>query len=130
MPNDEVRLEVPATPEFLRLARVTATGLASRLGFTYDEVEDLRLAIDELCFTVIGHGVDGSLEVLYQVVEDGLDIQGTVTGSQEAPKLTEFAEQILQALVDDHEVGEAEGGRARFRLRKRHATSTGVVTST
>ena len=35
-------------PEFLRLARVTATGLASRLRFTFDEVDDLRLAIDEL----------------------------------------------------------------------------------
>src|SRR2546425_981063 len=48
--SDEVRLAVPATPEFVRLARVTAAGLASRLGFTFDDVDDLRLAIDELCF--------------------------------------------------------------------------------
>ena len=41
-------------PEFLRLARVTAAGLAGRLGFSFDEVEDLRLAIDELCFGLTG----------------------------------------------------------------------------
>ena len=45
---------MPATPEFVRLARVTAAGLASRLGFTFDDVDDLRLAIDELCFGLIG----------------------------------------------------------------------------
>ena len=38
-------------PEYLRLVRLTAAGLASRLGFTFDEVEDLRIAVDELCFS-------------------------------------------------------------------------------
>ena len=38
--EDEVRLAVPARPEFLGLVRVTAAGLASRLGFTFDQVED------------------------------------------------------------------------------------------
>ena len=42
---DEVNLAVPAMPEFLRLVRVTAAGLGSRLGFSYDQVEDLRLAM-------------------------------------------------------------------------------------
>ena len=52
--RDEVQLVVPAAPEYLRLARMTAAGLASRLGFTYDDVEDLRIAVDELCFVLVG----------------------------------------------------------------------------
>src|SRR2546423_7856230 len=50
----DVRLVVPASPEYLRLVRLTAAGMASRLGFTFDEVEDLRIAVDELCFHLLG----------------------------------------------------------------------------
>src|SRR2546423_11409599 len=56
--DGDVRLVVPAAPEYLRLVRLTAAGLASRLGFTFDEVEDLRIAVDELCFHLLG-GVGG-----------------------------------------------------------------------
>jgi serine/threonine-protein kinase RsbW len=45
----EVLLRLPGEPAFLRVARVTASGLASRMGFSIDEVDDLRLAVDELC---------------------------------------------------------------------------------
>src|SRR5262249_10997893 len=74
---DEVRLVVPALPEFLRLARVTAAGLAGRLGFSYDEVEDLRLAIDELCFGLTGPtGRHGTVELRYLIVDEGLVVEG------------------------------------------------------
>src|ERR687895_1148119 len=54
----DVRLVVPASPEYLRLVRLTAAGMASRLGFTFDEVEDLRIAVDELCFHLLGESDD------------------------------------------------------------------------
>ena len=117
--HDQVRLQVPATPEFVRVVRLTATGLASRLGFTYDEVEDLRLAIDELCHAVVGSkGVDGDLVLDYAVSGGALEISGATTGANgRAPALSDFSEQILQALVDDYAVG-SEDGRPSFRLRK------------
>ena len=75
--EDEVRLAVPAKPEFLGLARVTAAGLASRLGFTYDQVEDLRLAIDEICFGMTGSkGRDGILELHFLLGPTALVVRG------------------------------------------------------
>ena len=75
--EDEVRLAVPARPEFVGLARVTAAGLASRLGFTFDQVEDLRLAIDEMCFGLTGSkGRDGILEVRFLLSPEGLTVNG------------------------------------------------------
>jgi hypothetical protein len=122
--QEEVRLVVPATPEFLRLARVTATGLASRLGFSYDDVEDLRLAIDELCFALIGSkGKEGTVSLRYAMPEGALEIEGAArfAGSapgDPAPVLSELSKQILGALVDDYDVFVANGGEPSFRLRK------------
>ena len=124
--QDEVRLTVPATPEYLRLARVTATGLASRLGFTYDQVEDLRLAIDELCFALIGSkGKLGTVSLHYAVASDGLEVVGTGEFEDDiadGPHLNDFSQQILRALVDEYGVARDDEGRPSFRLVKRQAT--------
>lgn len=127
--QDEVRLTVPATTEFLRLARVTATGLASRLGFTYDEVEDLRLAIDELCFALIGSkGRVGSVGLRYAVAPRGLEVVGTGMfedddNNSNRPALNDFSQQILRALVDEYGVSRDDEGRPSFRLVKRRTES-------
>ena len=120
----EVHLALPATPEFVRLARVTATGLASRAGFSIDEVEDLRLAIDELCFTLIGSkGREGRLELLYRLDGSALEVRGSVDVAEgDVPHLSDWSDQILDALVDEHEVGRTagpEGTDCGFRMLKR-----------
>ena len=119
--QDEVRLAVPAMPEFLRLARVTAAGLASRLGFTFDQVEDLRLAIDELCFGLTGaNGRAGTVEVRFVLNEGTLEVHGVghFNEPMEHPVLSELSQLILDALVDEHSLMAAEGG-PQFRLFKR-----------
>ncbi|MDX6585379.1 MAG: serine/threonine-protein kinase RsbW [Solirubrobacterales bacterium] len=121
--RDEVRLAVPATPEFLRLARVTATGLASRLGFTFDEVEDLRLAIDELCYALIGSkGRKGSVELRYVVLGEALEVEGVGDFEDAVGEITlsELSERILTALVDEHDLIPTDG-HPRFRLLKRRS---------
>ncbi|MBO0747700.1 MAG: hypothetical protein J2O47_05085 [Acidimicrobiaceae bacterium] len=115
---------MPARPEFLRLARVTAAGLASRLGFSFDEVEDLRLAIDELCYGMTGaEGRDGVVRVRYLLAPDQLVVEGEAhipdPPEVDHSRLSELSEVILGALVDDHEFVEAAEG-PRFRLVKRH----------
>lgn len=119
--KDEVRLVAPASPEFVRLARVTASGLASRLGFSYDEIEDLRLAVDELCFAVIGPGGrPGAFSVRYLVRGRGLEVEGTGHFDPGGPPvgLSQLSDQILTALVDRHEVRADPDGRPSVWLRK------------
>jgi hypothetical protein len=118
---DEVKLAVPAMPEFLRLIRVTAAGLGSRLGFSYDQVEDLRLAIDELCFGLTGsNGRPGTVHVRFLVGDEILEVtaEGFFEDSLETPAESEWSKVILAALVDDHELASGPNG-PRFRLVKR-----------
>lgn len=124
--RDEVRLALPADPQFVQLARVTASGMASRLGFTYDEVEDLRLALDELCFVLIGSsGRAGHVDLSYVMADGALVIEGVGHfGDDDSHRaLAPFSEQILPALVDDYELFRDDQGRPCFRLRKRRSRS-------
>ncbi len=120
----EVLLTVPALPEFLRVVRVTASGLSSRLGFSIDDVDDLRLALDELCFTLIGKGTeDAKLRLRYEVSDELLTILGTTPapeGGNEEARLADFSRQILTALVDEHRVWFDEDGK-HFSLTKQRA---------
>jgi anti-sigma regulatory factor (Ser/Thr protein kinase) len=120
--DDEVRLVVPSSPEFVRLARVTASGLASRLGFGFDEIEDLRLAVDELCHAIIGaSGRPGALSLRFVVESDELCVEGTGHFDPGGPPvgLSELSRQILTALVDTHDVHPDEDGRPLVSIRKR-----------
>ncbi|MDQ3106582.1 MAG: hypothetical protein M3Q68_02100 [Actinomycetota bacterium] len=123
--SDEVQLVMPADPEFLRLARVTAMGLASRLSFTIDEIDDLRIAIDELVFGLIGtKGRPGQVTMRYTMLEAGLEVRGTgaFEDGAAAPGLTELSELILGAVADEHEFS-ADGEAPSFRLLKRRGGS-------
>ena len=121
--HDEVRLVMPADPEFLRLARVTAMGLASRLSFTLDEIEDLRIAIDELLFALIGlRGRPGNVRIDYAISPNGLEVVGTGLFDDGAPTpaLTELSELILSAVSDEHSLSD-DGALPTFRLLKRRS---------
>ena len=72
---DEVVLTLPAAPEFVRLARLTCAGLATRIGMGYDEVEDLRIAVGEACSLLIGGGQrKGTLTLTFGVFPDTVAI--------------------------------------------------------
>jgi serine/threonine-protein kinase RsbW len=52
-PDAVVDLSIPARPEYVGVARLAILGVASRMRFSYDEVEDIRLAVGEACTSVL-----------------------------------------------------------------------------
>ncbi|MGH2684540.1 MAG: hypothetical protein ACRDJP_03630 [Actinomycetota bacterium] len=115
---DEVRLSLPALPEYARIVRLTAAGLASRLGFTYDEVEDLRIAVGEACSHLLGvDGRDGTLVVTYLLGDDliTIDAEGEFADADIEDPSGDLSAQILEAVVDEHQL---HGRRVRLVKRR------------
>lgn len=48
-----VELKIPCKPEYVGVARLALLGVASRMRFSYDQVEDVRLAVGEACTTAV-----------------------------------------------------------------------------
>ena len=118
--SDQIVLTLPAAPEFVRLARLTSAGLATRIGMGYDEVEDLRIAVGEACSLLIGTGArPGAVTLTFSLVPDAVDVEiaGTLDGPPADDVDTDLSDQILDAVVDDHTVDVAHD---RVWILKKH----------
>lgn len=108
-----VRMVVPATPSYLQVLRLVAAGLASRLAFTIDEIEDLKIAVDELSAYLTGsQGREGSIEIAFGVDGSSITITGTgrfEPGHRVRTELTDFSKMILETVVDSASLEQADG---------------------
>jgi serine/threonine-protein kinase RsbW len=63
-----VELRIPAKAEWVAVARLAVAAVASRLHFSVDEIEDIKLAVAEACTNCIQHGSDGDrIEITSEV---------------------------------------------------------------
>jgi hypothetical protein len=113
--GDAVDLSFAASPDLVVLARFTAATVASRAGFDIDEIEDLRLAVDELCvsFGPLDEATNMHLEFRRRGdtvrITCAFDIL-TPPPDGGAPNLDisnwdrsdDLSQQLLDALVDQH----------------------------
>jgi len=110
---DTIKLDIPASPAYLQVVRLIAAGLASRLRFTIDEIEDLKIAVDELSAYLTGaQGRDGTLEIRFAVHDDKLVIAGAgkfAPGQKVRTELTELSRMILHTVVDSASLQQADG---------------------
>lgn len=104
--RDTIRMTIPALLPYVRLPRVAIAGLATRSGFSYDEVEDLRLAVGEVC-QVLLDGADrtGNLTIDFTVTRGVMRVDVAITGPVgRLEGVGELAQQILAATVGPVEV--------------------------
>jgi serine/threonine-protein kinase RsbW len=120
MPTSTVHLEIPASGAYLSVARAAATGLAAQLQFTYEEIDDLRIAVDEACTQLLARrGSATTLNVAYHLADAELRVDVSIEASDRGDPLERdtFAWQILSAMTD--EVREqSEDGRLWLSFRK------------
>jgi anti-sigma regulatory factor (Ser/Thr protein kinase) len=117
--GDALRLTVPATSAAVRIARVGAAGLGTRLGFTFTEVEELRLAVGEAAAQLCGSGTEARLVITYHVEAKGLRVvlalDAGTGGTAVVPDFSDLAATVLDTVVDEWDFDRAA---ARLELRK------------
>ena len=114
-------MKIPAAPAYLQVVRLVAAGLAARLKFTLEDIEDLKIAVDELSAYLTGaQGRDGVLHVTFNVHDDKIEISGRgefTTNYKIRTQLTELSQMILQTVVDDAQLSQ-DNGTPSFSLVK------------
>ena len=84
-PQDHVTVCMPAEGAYLSVLRTATAGLAARLDFTLDEIEDLRIAVDEACAMLLSQAIPGTnLECAFDLGADEMTITVSVTAAESA----------------------------------------------
>jgi hypothetical protein len=120
--GDQIRLVLPAEPEYGRIARVAASSLALRLGLSFSEIEDLRLAVDETIILLLRpEGSSGDICIEFTIENDALVIDASTTAGAGQAWIDAGArrrfDEIVAETVDVHDVDEQA---AHIHLVKRY----------
>lgn len=102
-----VRLSLPASPRYLAAARVVATSLGAESGLSVDDLEDLRLGVNELVSVLVEFGdqPDDRIELEFESNGSSVTVRGHRTGSWSGPMaVDELTARIVEAVSDHHEI--------------------------
>ncbi|GHH98766.1 anti-sigma B factor RsbW [Neobacillus kokaensis] len=81
---DYIEIKVPAKPDYVGVIRLTLSGICSRMGYTYEEIEDMKIAVSEACTNAVQHayGMDegGEVTVGFGLYPDKLEIMVADSG--------------------------------------------------
>nr|WP_278683082.1 ATP-binding protein [Paraclostridium bifermentans] len=105
-------MEVTSNPEYVSIIRLTVSGIANKIGFSLDDIEDIKVAVSEACTNAIKHSLDDKFLVQFSVLENGLTIEvedkgtGYDVESLQEPDLTNPKESglglfIIKTLMDE-----------------------------
>lgn len=113
--TEEIDLSIPARPEYVVVVRLVAAGIAGRLALSFDDVEDLKIAVGEACTAAI---VDGGeqVRVQFEVAAERLTIKVTHDRPRSAAAAASTEEHelgllLMRCLMDDVRM-ESNGAQA------------------
>ncbi|MCW2814571.1 MAG: anti-sigma factor [Nocardioides sp.] len=107
----DVELRLPADSAYASVLRTTTAGLAARLDFTIDDIEDLRIAVGEANAMVLDQADAGSdLTATFHLSPGQMTVSISVdAAANPTPDLDSFAWQVLTTLASAADIESANG---------------------
>jgi len=129
--HEKVNISLPVKPEYVSIARLTASVIANQIGFNIEDIEDIKVAVGEACNNAVIHG-KGEEDVYYiQFNVEGnrivIEVRDSGTGfdldEYQSPDLGELKENglgifIMKTLMDDVEFIKENGFGTTIRMTK------------
>jgi hypothetical protein len=124
-------ITVPGRPDVVQVLRTVVGSVASRLGFPYDQVDDVRLATSEVVAHLLSeHPPPEFLVVTVNESEGGIEVEASRTTATDtwppSGARHSLTVLILRALADEASFDRSEYGPA-IRFFKRHGTGATPV---
>jgi hypothetical protein len=122
--RERIDLEAPLSGDFHAVVRLIIGGIAERVDFAFEEIDDLQLAVERLLAEA---GTIGSVQLSFEVGANGIRTRvGPLSEHKVAEALRDgeampgelTLRRILQTVVDSFGVDEADDGRIVVRLEK------------
>jgi serine/threonine-protein kinase RsbW len=107
---DDVILTIPADAGYVHLLRTVAAGVGASMDLSFDEIEDLRLAVAESAgYLLASYGSGSTITMRLQPNATGITVRITRDGSTARPEAeavgeSTFAWQVLAALTDELQI--------------------------
>ncbi len=128
--NDSINILLPSKPQYVSVARLTASYLASQMGFDIEAIEDIKLAVGEACNNAVLHSgenttyqLDLKTESQTLVIEVKDTGKGFDTSHIKNPAIDELQENglglfIIKSLMDDVEIVTQAGQGTKIIMKK------------
>ncbi|MPZ74258.1 MAG: anti-sigma regulatory factor [Nitriliruptorales bacterium] len=102
VPFDLVTVTVPATANHLAVLRTAVGGFAARDQFTLDQVDDLRMAVEEAAVQLLRHSRGDRISMDVETTDNGVEVRltGNVADDDSVIDESSFSWTILRALAD------------------------------
>ncbi|WP_024833093.1 ATP-binding protein [Ruminiclostridium josui] len=108
--NDNVVLVLPAKSEYVSTARLTASSVSTRAGFNIDEIEDIKVAVSEVCNIILSRAEKNisQYRISFDISTDNIKItftaeNGTLDCFEQSIE-NEYGLYIMKALMDSVEL--------------------------
>ncbi|MDD4527100.1 MAG: ATP-binding protein [Candidatus Margulisbacteria bacterium] len=78
-----IKLTIPSMSDYVGVARLTASGIANRMKFTHEDIEDIKIAVSEACTNAVQYAYGdspGEIELAFSMFEDKLEIKISDSG--------------------------------------------------
>jgi len=112
-PTDRVLIRIPASTAHIGLVRSAASAVGALLDFTYDRIQDLHIAIDEVCSRIMATSQPAASMLEVEFTIEGRELKVTVKGdaplNSDATFLTKWSQAILRAVTDGLEFISSDG---------------------